>query len=258
MCSHQVLSLHTEHHTLGWILHCPEDCLSSLCFCCMSQSQACLWGVMGRPASKQVCWQTASDSITQLAAYLCNKSWKMESWSLIFFYRERRFTGGNAEGSWNCLELKGLQGGSPLVNHEPCLLRVFHLFSALQNAGLFLWSGRIFYFFSSDFWINLSSFSWAVRQTDRDRLLVAWAFGSACLLHSSTAQILLTLYLDADILLMVSPLLSTCSWKLLAHLVPFPSEWSSLPGPKRTSTGQKYIWHQALGAAGCALSPKLF
>jgi len=40
---------------------------------------------MGRPASRQVCWQTASDSITQLAAYLCNKSWKMESWSLIFF-----------------------------------------------------------------------------------------------------------------------------------------------------------------------------
>jgi len=115
-----------------------------------------------------------------------------------------------------------------------------------------------FLFFSSDFWINLSSFSWAVRQTDRDRLLVAWAFGTACLLHSSSAQILLTSYLDADILLMVSPLLSTCSWKLLAHLVPFPSEWSSLPGPKRTSTGQKYIWHQAVGAAGCAVSPKLF
>lgn len=130
----------------GWILGCPEDCLPSLCSCCMSQSQAWLPGVMGRLASRQVCWQTACDSITQLASYLCNKSWEMGSWSLIF-YRERRFTGDNAESRWSCLELKGLRGGSPLVNHEPCLLRAFHLFSALQNAGLFSDLAGFFFFF---------------------------------------------------------------------------------------------------------------
>lgn len=175
-----------------------------------------------------------------------------------FFYRERRFTGGNAEGSWNCLELKGLQGGSPPGESRALFAKGFPSLLCTAECWLVSLIWQDFLFFSSDFWINLSSFSWAVRQTDRDRLLVAWAFGTACLLHSSSAQILLTSYLDADILLMVSPLLSTCSWKLLAHLVPFPSEWSSLPGPKRTSTGQKYIWHQALGAAGCAVSPKLF
>lgn len=96
-----------------------------------------------------------------------------------------------------------------------------------------------------------------MRQTGRDRLLVAWAFGTACLLHSSSVQILLTSHLDADILPMIPPLPSTGSWKLLAHMGHFPSGWSSLHGPNGTSTGQKCIWHQALIAAGCAVSPKL-
>lgn len=33
------------------------------------------------------------------------------------------------------------------MNHEPCLLRAFHLFSALQNAGLFSDLAGFFFFF---------------------------------------------------------------------------------------------------------------
>lgn len=59
-------------------------------------------------ASGQVFWQTASNSITWLTAYLCNKSWEMWSWSPIpCLYRETRFM-GDAERSWNCAELKEL------------------------------------------------------------------------------------------------------------------------------------------------------
>lgn len=70
---------------------------------------------------------------------------------------------------------------------------------------------------------------------------------SLCVLHSSSALIPLTLYLDADILLLLPALLSNLCWELRAHLVPSLLGSWSLCGPKRASAGSKCIWQQVPG-----------
>lgn len=101
-------------------LHGPAACLKSRM-------------VWLREASGQV-WQTASNSITQLTAYLCNISLEMWSWSPIpCFYKEascreklelcRIKRTGTAKYTYSAK-----QGGSPLVNQElGCGVSVFSL-----------------------------------------------------------------------------------------------------------------------------------
>ena len=136
---------------------------------------------------------------------------------------------GDTERSWNCAELKKLvlpntpiqlsKEGPPLVNQELSLLRGVYLFSVLQAAYLLLpvWQDLVPHSGSRQavfhVYQQILATACGNNATERQQAVSCGLDScySLCLLHSSSALILLTLYLDADIFLLLPSLLSSLS-----------------------------------------------
>ena len=212
---------------------------------------------------------TASNSITQLAAYLCNKLWEMWSWAPFpCTYKETRLM-GDAENSWNRAELKELVLPSipiQLSERVPPLWigsSATGCLSFLCTAGLLL-----------SVWQDLVAHSWQARFQVYQQILPAPSGNNATEWQASSFlwPRLLLQPLPAP-WLFIDPIdfVCGCWYSPVAPLLPkqsllgtecpsgpFPLGWWCLPGPSRASAGDKCVWQQAPRAAGHAVSPEVF